>query len=936
MLRLSDYLFQPYKYANITLTIAFRSAPFVPTVEREAIDLQDSTLKLFNSELLEFSGILMRLSLEHAMSLLEVEWKESAPEREKLEKEFEAQAVEKALKAASGPAPEEIAQKKQEKKEEEADNNDKSGGIFGFAKFMAKGLKKQIVSVVDSVSDIIDDGSAFLNPKDHLPLYAQERHAILLMQSFCPEQSTPDPLVGSCLATGFSRCMPDISPPVLTRSGVVRGNEARLPHQGMETFVQNNVIRKVVYANSREYHDVIARSRPLALQDVARAVSEEVLDQSKLVFFVKWWQKYSSIDPYSTHSLAEAVKDAIRFYPESSDDAQDKSGERPILYLRDILFYVEKEGLLSDSDLPMPKSVMPRQLQEQIGVRTLSDISLKQWFSMIPIEVWLEFISHHPCITAGRPEEEKLRLKVLSIFSKEYERRSLGERAVFGGFCKRLLGEKLCIPFDSTEPQQYAADFPGNLYLYSAELKAFDDLGIFHKASKSLKTAGIREEFLLELGVRKSIAVEFLFENLDKLRWNNDPKPLVEYLRSASLTQKDINMLKQTQYLPAENDESRTFAPSELFLPDPDLGLFPFVRLLQWPSEESLSPSSPNGKFLVSLGCHVTPSLEAILDYTANRVQDEETRIKCLDFLCKRMGPNGIYQVEYARMHPSRKAEFKVLPCKIKHFLRNSERQEICSPVHCFSDQSAGVMCYPIIDTKLESRDIYSSIFQLRRAPPPDAVLEQLLSLAQVAQKMLSSVEGENQKELATRVTATFSKVFDYLSSRTGEFNESSLSSLRNIAFIPVHNEEDLVDWYKPEQVFFKRTQDEEKDSFTEILFKKVPYSGFLSAVGVKEEASARDLFLLVLADPGKILNTLGEKRYRMLLRRIAANPPFTRVSPPIRNSPFLLAYTAVTREGDESAGKTNYQLAKADDIYIIDNSFFGRMFQVPKVRAQG
>ena len=59
----------------------------------------------------------------------------------------------------------------------------------------------------------------------------------------------------------------------------------------------------------------------------------------------------------------------------------------------------------------------------------------------------------------------------------------------------------------------------------------------------------------------------------DKLRWSKDPKPLVEYLRSATLSSNDVNMLRQTQYLPAENDESRTFAPSELFLPGKLLSL---------------------------------------------------------------------------------------------------------------------------------------------------------------------------------------------------------------------------------------------------------------------------------------------------------------------------------------------------------------------------
>jgi hypothetical protein len=49
---------------------AHLAAPFVPTVEWEAMDLQDPTLRLLNLELLEFAGILMCLMLlEHGMSL---------------------------------------------------------------------------------------------------------------------------------------------------------------------------------------------------------------------------------------------------------------------------------------------------------------------------------------------------------------------------------------------------------------------------------------------------------------------------------------------------------------------------------------------------------------------------------------------------------------------------------------------------------------------------------------------------------------------------------------------------------------------------------------------------------------------------------------------------------------------------------------------------
>ena len=155
------------------------------------------------------------------------------------------------------------------------------------------------------------------------------------------------------------------------------------------------------------------------------------------------------------------MKDSIAYYAES--EKQSKS--REIKYLRDVFFYVEKEGLLSDRELPMPPSTMAATLQGQIGTRTLTDSALRPWFEPVPLEIWMDFMSQHQCITEGRPEDDKLRLKVLSIFSKEYERKYGGERVAFGVFCKRLLHDKTCIPLDCDEPSQRAADLPGSEFL---------------------------------------------------------------------------------------------------------------------------------------------------------------------------------------------------------------------------------------------------------------------------------------------------------------------------------------------------------------------------------------------------------------------------------------------------------------------------------------
>jgi hypothetical protein len=108
----------------------------------------------------------------------------------------------------------------------------------------------------------------------------------------------------------------------------------------------------------------------------------------------------------------------------------------------------------------------------------------------------------------------------------------------------------------------------------------------------------------------------------------------------------------------------------------------------------------------------------------------------------------------------------------------------------------------------------------------------------------------------------------------------------------------------------------------------------FLPA-GVKQQATTEDIFQLMLKSPQSVLTTLGsEQKYRSLLRRVAANPPFSRVTTEIRDAPFLLAYSLKTgekKDNDSSLDSSTYHLAKAQDIFIVDNSVFGRMFPVDR-----
>jgi len=215
------------------------SAPLLPTVEREAIDFVDPALRDYNCELLETCGMLMRLVLENAMGRIGTAWEEGREEREKWEggREERRLAKESGGRGGGGAASEGGGPVNDEGPE--AAGNQKSATIssslFGFASYMARGVRHTVTeAMIKPVQEILgedDETTELLSPNDDRPLSREERDAIILMKSFSPCPSTPDSLVGVCLARGMGRCLPSSSPPVLTTGGVMRGSEAKLPNR---------------------------------------------------------------------------------------------------------------------------------------------------------------------------------------------------------------------------------------------------------------------------------------------------------------------------------------------------------------------------------------------------------------------------------------------------------------------------------------------------------------------------------------------------------------------------------------------------------------------------------------------------------------------------------------------------------------------------------
>jgi len=924
-----------FQTSQTTGLAAHVAAPFIPTVEREAIDLVDPTLRIYNSELLQISGMVLRLGLERAMQGISERFEAMhdvyLAEDEALVKEAREKRRGESSTAADKPKLEngEVEDVAESSKPEETKV---SKSLMSFAKYMAKGVKSTIVTAVKAIDEIVsnDEEEELTRPLDPRPLSFEEREAILLMRSFCAKPSTPDADIGIAIADGFTRVMPDISPPVLTRTGVVRGNYARLPKDGLEAYVHDNVVRRVVLDNAREYHEYIAQCRLLTMRDFVDFLEDKGIhfDENELYRFLKWWIKYNRI--HNASKYGPSIKRHVSFSLENDPDpkALDK-----IDYFRD-------RSVFTHDELLMPSSVLAPSFQERIGTRTLEDVSLRNWFSPIPVDVWATYISQQAVMTDGLSSDADSRNLVLTVLCNEFRRQyryGRQEGSQFSALIRNLLAEKRCIPFETERgaaaktPNSFTTDFPTELYLPSANLEAFSGISSFRKVSKDLKERGISDDFLLALGVRKSVNIEFLFSNLDKLNWGENPKPLINYLRTATLSAQDRENLRTMAYLPAVNNRERTFAPSELYIGSKELLELnlPIILLLKWPSDEQLSADSPDGKFLLTLGCHVDPPLQPFFKHLSSKddIISDEMRMKCLKFICKRLQPGGSYERDWKKSASSLR-RFNFLPCTRKDpFGDGTLVKDLCSPGECYSDAASQLMGFVVIDAELDRKSGRSlgACFQLAPKPAPQMLVKRLLEIVATAKMILeNSGKDEESDKLRSTVLSLFEEVFSYLSSRSNDFNSLHIKSLQKEEFVPVKEKGGKIGWYRPHEVYFSESEDE----IISLLFHSVGFSPFLAAVGVKSEASIQDILHRLVAKPQDVLSVVGVEKYTNLLHRIASEP-IRNPSKELLSSPFLIAYKQDDSEDGEAEAVARPVLAKAEDICLIDNSFFGRMFPV-------
>lgn len=630
----------------------------------------------------------------------------------------------------------------------------------------------------------------------------------------------------------------------------------------MEAFGVTNVVRRVMLENAREYHTVIATCPTLTMNDLIETMQSKTLTEDECVRLLKWWPKICKID-HSVGRYGVSLKESICF--ESKTASKKTDTDPKICSLDSILYYTPDKSI---SSLPLPDAAFAPELQKAVGLQALEDRSFSSWFSPLPFDIWAAFISSHEVLTQATFYDCKLRVQVLTALSKHFD--SLGSAPARRSFINLLPTKTMYIPVETHDKNLTSqCRRPSEIYLSSSDLSAFEGLGKFDKGellllhlirsthcvppflicvylhcmtvSSLLQKEGVSDQFLLSLGVRKTISMDFLFLHLDTLQWSSNPKSLINFLMTAELSQQDLVKLRSSKILPAKNDKKTLYSPRELYIPNEELRMFSFVRFLQWPGE---SMTTTERNFLTKkLGLAVDPPLSSVMAYleteSISESRDDASFLLALQYLTHKLGPNGVYERDFPTYR-----NVKFLPCLRQSFENQEIVKEIKSPagkwhascfitpmisqsqhclsLECFYNPSALVMGFSVLDPSLDTVAVATRTKTLKD-PPPNLLIKRLSQYVAVSKKKLDNYSGtiDGKDAIITKILTLFEGIFLYLSSRTSDFDKGSVGTLNKMAFIPCKYRGQLV-FYLPSQVNIRHS------AYFSIITSKCQYFSFV------------------------------------------------------------------------------------------------------------
>ncbi|KAI9197496.1 uncharacterized protein BJ171DRAFT_519741 [Polychytrium aggregatum] len=703
-------------------------------------------------------------------------------------------------------------------------------------------------------------------------LWNRSSHA---MSSFTFRASTPAALVGT-IGKSFFFKMANKPLSIMTSQGVQSVALARLPDASMEAFIkQTPVVPQAIVQSCSELFRQLKKDgtiRALSLDDVFVEVSKRVLEMSEVAALLRWWLGFRLQNAVEMYEVDRLLQQTRFIAPDDHGTANAASRE---IRLSQIQSFVNVKVI--PPDMKFPLTALPIEISKSFTKSELEAVT-RGWTELSVVE-WAKFITADPLFQ----EDVHFVEKVLAVFSRAFGNLTVLSRTELIS----LLAQKKCVPTNA------GLRLPTESYFKTVTL--FEDIPTVNLASPK----SVSDTFLKVIGVREHVDLQIVFDRLNDLKW--DHIQLVKYLASVQtkLQESELYQLRMTPLFPPEmsdgSSSSERYKASELHAPNDTLRGFG-LKLIDWKGK--WKASTDEAKFLALLGLRTYIQLPELISLCA--ASDVPKRQALLVYFLDH------YKAHYKDLY---RAGSITTP-----FLPSTDPTKLFTPANCFAEPECAVMGFAILSSDLRE---HAAKFGVQPNPSSQTLVSRLVSHPPPLDRAR--------------------EVFAYLSSRQSEFLNDHWRVLRTSKFIPVHESKSSVpySYFEPSSVYFGSDQSQYRDLFVFVDFG-TQSNAFLRACGVKDQPTPLELAQQLARSPEKFLEKTGFEDYLAMLRQLAAHYPTLKQNRTLvrdmKSSAFLIGVVNDGQATDEtgeygSSDKLRYKLTRAGDVYLIDDTVLGQIF---------
>ncbi|KAF2491639.1 hypothetical protein BU16DRAFT_124365 [Lophium mytilinum] len=730
--------------------------------------------------------------------------------------------------------------------------------------------------------------------------------AAYVLQQYSSSLSAPSGLVGQTIEDAFWSCSKERSIDILSSKGVLPSKSVRMPAETLSFLGEVPMVPQELATGAMAFMLSLHNRgfiSDLTMEDIRKGLEARALTDTELMEFLKWCSSKldsGELDPPSVRNLFAVTIAALQ---DNSTDA----GSGTILQLSTVESYVNSSRI--NPTLPIPSWTMPFKFTNSIPVKQLQMFGWQE----LSIVGWLRFMTSGNNL-ANLLASESLATQTLTLISKGWDQIDVSSKEAV----RNILAPHPVLPtkMGMRRPEE----------AYFTTVKLFDDLPTVKPFP------GVKDKFLLALGVRKTIELSVVFERMKAPQGGQDAKiswshmELIRYFASVlqEIPQQDLERLRETAFLPGIGSASKPdqlFKARDLYAPAPSIGALGLTQI-KLPQELQSQPREK--KFLLALGLMEYPSALTIIKIMegAGRTNNRHLYDLSLVYFLQNYFVNG-YEKDKAKIST---LKIPFLPTEQVDF------PTLVAPFQCYSNEAADCFGYAIIRADISP---HADKLGLQRDPPIRDVVQKLLS-----QPVKSKIEAEVK--------------FSYIATRLGDldFTKPMLTSLSSAKIVPIFrkyhsaggfdglkekqsgiSEMRIHHYVSPNSVFLG--MDQEYRDLIEYVQYGPEATTFLLKAGAKHEPSISELARLLAENPPKFLSTMGHEKYLGLLRKLAEQASQLwkdkSLADTLRKSKILLGYKDIKTEtkkeyadddnyeDDDVAGLREWLLVSGNEVTIID-----------------